>query len=129
MDMAPHEPEGVRFAGHDTHIDASFIVSFDDHDMLIAPASYLCQYMIVELTKGPPVFDLHEGEDVWIDVPDHPRCVLYGDGIDGFLFQLDPADPTFPPLGDDLQGLASRPLEEISADGSEDGKPVAIGFR
>ena len=128
MNMAPHEPEGIRFAGHDTYIDASLVVAFDDHDVFVALSTHLCQDMVIELTQCPAIFHLHQCDDVCIDVPDHPGCILDGDGIDGFLFQFDPADPAFTSFGNDLHRFTGLPFEEFTADGTKGGVFVAISF-
>ena len=85
-------------AGHDGDIDPPLVVAVDQHHVAIQPA----QQLVVEPHQRRPVVGFDDADDVRIDVLDDPGGHAGAGLVDGLLGELDPADPTPAPGGDDL---------------------------
>jgi hypothetical protein len=101
VDMVKDRADRKPGLGHDSDVDAAFVVAVDQHHVPVV----VVEQLGVEPQQRGPLFGLDHGDDVSFHVADDPGGHPGADLVGGFGGQFQPADPVVPTGRGDLHVL------------------------
>lgn len=130
VDVAADRDDLEIFLGQYADVDAAVVVAVDQHEVLIGRRVDRRQHARRKAQQSGAAFRLDHAENVGVKFGDDTSGVAGRGFIDFDARQFDPTDPVVAPVGNDLDRLRFRPLDQMAAVLPQDGicfRPIFRG--